>query len=101
VPPDVDGEYIAFYSPEVNAQARRAFLLLGSAAAAHDVVADVFVEVYRDGIGSASTTGGVACSLPTTAAIRVGNDDGSADVTPAVVGPERAGRRLRSDLSEE
>jgi DNA-directed RNA polymerase specialized sigma24 family protein len=61
VPPEVDGEYIAFYSPEVNAQARRAFLLLGSAAAAYDVVADVFVKVYRrwDRIGVHDGRGGL------------------------------------------
>ena len=39
------GPFEQFYASEHEGQVRRAYLLLGSAAAAHDVVADAFVSV--------------------------------------------------------
>lgn len=39
--------FTSFYDRELPAQVRRASLLVGSADAAHDVVHDAFVEVFR------------------------------------------------------
>lgn len=39
--------FAEFYAMEHEGQVRRAFLLLGAAASAHDVVADAFLAVYR------------------------------------------------------
>jgi RNA polymerase sigma factor (sigma-70 family) len=40
-------EFAVFYANELDAQVRRAFLLVGSNEAANDVVHDAFVAVYR------------------------------------------------------
>ena len=41
-----DETFVAFYDREHAGQVRRAFLMLGSGALAHDVVADAFVAVF-------------------------------------------------------
>ncbi len=43
----VDEEFAAFYRREHEGQVRRAFLMVGSAATAHDVVSDAFTAVFR------------------------------------------------------
>ena len=42
-----DEAFAEFYTAEHEGQVRRAFLLLGDAAAAHDVVANAFIAVYQ------------------------------------------------------
>ena len=48
----INEEFERFYRREHDGQVRRAYLMLGSSAAAHDVVADAFLAVLRqwDGI---------------------------------------------------
>ncbi len=43
----IDEEFERFYRREHDGQVRRAYLMLGSSAAAHDVVADAFLAVLR------------------------------------------------------
>jgi len=43
----IDGGFSQFYRREHDGQVRRAYLMLGSVAAAHDVVADAFLAVLR------------------------------------------------------
>lgn len=39
--------FVSFYQAEHDGQVRRAFLLLGRSAMAHDVVAEAFIAVFR------------------------------------------------------
>jgi hypothetical protein len=44
---DGDAGFVAFYERELPQQVRRAALMIGSPEAAHDLVHDAFVEVFR------------------------------------------------------
>ena len=44
---DVDASFSDFYRAELTGQVRRAALMVGSSELAHDLVHDVFVEMYR------------------------------------------------------
>lgn len=42
-----DSGFADFYASEIDGQVRRAYLLLGDASSAHDVVADAFTAVFQ------------------------------------------------------
>ena len=44
---EASSDFADFYTSELDGQVRRAYLLLGEAAVAHDVVADAFMTVFQ------------------------------------------------------